>query len=102
MSDYPVTCPIGTTLDEECARLKKLAYEARLNGLARVLAAALNGINDIYVSDIAACNGGADCITTAKDSMIARVQAQLDNYNRQVEQAKKDYEKSLLDCCKQN
>lgn len=102
MSDFPVKCPVGTSLDTACAEAKQKEHEKRLERLRKNLVDQIEVLTTIYTEGVAACNGEASCLANAASQYASFVSAVVATYQEQKTEEENSYKRSLLDCCKEN
>lgn len=100
--DYPVTCPVGTTLDTECAYLKTKIYGEALALVTKNFTDAVIAATEALTEAIVACNGEKSCVSAAKSSHSDTITSLVASYDVQRGILKANYENGLKDCCKKN
>lgn len=100
--DYPVKCPLGSSLDTECAHTKKMAHGLDLAKRLKEFADAVIAANAVLTAALSACNGAQACKQAAKSAHSDTVLAESMSYEIDIAILKAQYEASLLDCCKKN
>lgn len=103
-SNIPVvSCPTGSTMDQDCLRDKTATLIRTVNSLNQELTNKMVDLAAVATAMIANCNGDATCEQNVNDAYVTLALQHTNDHTRRVKIAEDTFVAGVLrDCCKEN